>query len=407
MNILFLSELYYPHGSGAELATYLYAKYLAAAGHKVTVITNEFQSEKRVTTENNVTVYRLPLFQGTDSVKYSILKRIDILFSPFLKKSIKWSDIVYIPRLWYSAALMAKAYGKPVVFHLHDYIPICPLSNVYDFSQNGICQRRLHDCSMRCIYITEQLHRRSVSQSIFSIFLNFTLRDYALAFLRMSDAIVCISKEQKRILLSKAPDLEEKTALIYNPLPEPLNEPISGSNFGYFGGSDTTKGFQVLCKSLKYIKENNLRIPPIQATKLGDLDRKYDSQLRDLGFVPHGRLDSVNYRQMYSSISSVVIPSIWPEPWPYVTLEAILEGRLVIAASIGGIPEQVESSKAFLFEPGDYKTLGDYLVSVSSLRRSDIFEIGQKNKDSFLKRFSNEKSVTSFIKLCDSIAHYT
>lgn len=32
MNILFLSELIFPHGGGAEFATYLYAKLLAKLG---------------------------------------------------------------------------------------------------------------------------------------------------------------------------------------------------------------------------------------------------------------------------------------------------------------------------------------------------------------------------------------
>ena len=40
MNILFLSELFYPHGSDGELATYLYAKLLSQKGFNVKVVTN-------------------------------------------------------------------------------------------------------------------------------------------------------------------------------------------------------------------------------------------------------------------------------------------------------------------------------------------------------------------------------
>jgi hypothetical protein len=47
MNILFLSELFYPHG-GAELATYLYAKLLSEAGFNAVVITNRFTGESDV-----------------------------------------------------------------------------------------------------------------------------------------------------------------------------------------------------------------------------------------------------------------------------------------------------------------------------------------------------------------------
>jgi len=46
MNILFLSEWFYPHGSGAELATYLYAKLLNEADFNVVVTTNRFAGER-------------------------------------------------------------------------------------------------------------------------------------------------------------------------------------------------------------------------------------------------------------------------------------------------------------------------------------------------------------------------
>lgn len=38
MNVLFLSELFYPHGSGAELATYLYADLLSKSDFNFRVI---------------------------------------------------------------------------------------------------------------------------------------------------------------------------------------------------------------------------------------------------------------------------------------------------------------------------------------------------------------------------------
>lgn len=45
LRILFLSELFYPHGGGAELATYLYAKLLSSAEFNVVVVTNRFSGE--------------------------------------------------------------------------------------------------------------------------------------------------------------------------------------------------------------------------------------------------------------------------------------------------------------------------------------------------------------------------
>jgi hypothetical protein len=60
----FLSELFYPHGSGGELATYLYARLLSKADFNVVMVTNRFAGESQFSKEGNLTVYRLPLFKA-------------------------------------------------------------------------------------------------------------------------------------------------------------------------------------------------------------------------------------------------------------------------------------------------------------------------------------------------------
>lgn len=152
MKILFLSELFYPHGGGAELATYLYANLLSVAGFNVVVVTNRFASESPFSKNGNLMIYRLPLFKEDRNTKYSILKRFDVLFSSFMRKIMKWADAIYIARFWYSAMPLAKAYRKPVITHLHDYVPICPLSNSYDVSKDVVCDHNGLLCPPRCFF---------------------------------------------------------------------------------------------------------------------------------------------------------------------------------------------------------------------------------------------------------------
>ena len=56
-NILFLSELFYPHGGGGELATYLYAKLLAKEDFAVKVVTNRFLEEPKKCQDGNLEIY--------------------------------------------------------------------------------------------------------------------------------------------------------------------------------------------------------------------------------------------------------------------------------------------------------------------------------------------------------------
>lgn len=39
----------------------------------------------------------------------------------------------------------------------------------------------------------------------------------------------------------------------------------------------------------------------------------------------------------------VVVPSLWPEPWPTIALEALAAGRPVVATAVGGLPDMVDS----------------------------------------------------------------
>ena len=76
------------------------------------------------------------------SLKYSILRRFDVLLSRYLGKLIAWADVVYIPRFWFSAILLAKKRRKPVIVHLHDFIPICPLASLYYMPEGELCRKR-------------------------------------------------------------------------------------------------------------------------------------------------------------------------------------------------------------------------------------------------------------------------
>lgn len=56
---------------------------------------------------------------------------------------------------------------------------------------------------------------------------------------------------------------------------------------------------------------------------------------------------------LYGAADLVVVPSVWPEPFPLVVLEAMAAGIPVIASRIGGIPEALEPTfSRHLVHPG-------------------------------------------------------
>ena len=67
---------------------------------------------------------------------------------------------------------------------------------------------------------------------------------------------------------------------------------------------------------------------------------------------------------------AVVVPSVWPEPFPMAVLEALAAGRPVVASITGGIPEMVtDTREALLVAPGDAAALGGCTQSDHARRR--------------------------------------
>jgi glycosyltransferase involved in cell wall biosynthesis len=401
LNILFLSELFYPNGGGAELATYLYAKLLSEAKFNVVVIANRFAGEPEFSRNEGFTVYRLPLFRRGDSVKYSVLQRVDVLFSSFMRKWMKWADIVYVPRFWFSAIPLAKALGKPVITHLHDYIPICPLATFYDLNKCRVCESAF--CSLGCIYGNER-RKLSSLKAVESTLLNLTVWRFLRKCISQSDAVICVSKVQKDILARSAPWLASKLRVIYNPLPDLTHLPMDGADFGYFGGSNYMKGYSVLLNALSILHRKNASKPVrVHATKFFTQHRKEAEKLSITQFVPYDKLNKTAYQQIYKKICAVIVPSIWHEPLPYVVVEAMLNGRIVIGSKMGGIPEQLENCKgAFLFEAGNHFELANMVNFVNELSHESKVDLGAQNRQMVCSRFNKEKTLKAFIQICSN-----
>jgi len=401
LNILFLSELFYPHGGGAELATYLYAKLLSSAGFSVVVVTNRFSGEPEFSNSEGFVVYRLPLFRKAANVKYSVLKRLDVLLSVFMRKLLRWADVVYVPRFWFSAIPLAKALGKPVITHLHDYIPICPLAIRYDVVRGDVCERQ--NCYLNCIVAYEK-RKRGLTKVIGSVFLNTTAWRCLREFVGLSDFIICVSKAQRDIIVKYLPSLEDKVRVIYNPMPSLSLMEMNGNDFGYFGGPGYLKGFHVLMNALRYRKREGFKSVVVHATKFSSANERFgrllESARRDLGFTVYGRLNSYEYDKVYRKIRAVIVPSIWHEPLPYVVSEAILRGRIVIASSVGGIPGQTEGCKGvFLLQPNNSKELARTIEIVSMLNKEVVTNLGLRNREVFLKKQKNEDVLHHFVKV--------
>lgn len=61
---------------------------------------------------------------------------------------------------------------------------------------------------------------------------------------------------------------------------------------------------------------------------------------------------------------ALVVPSLWPEVFPFVICEAFSAGVPVIGSDIGGISDMLAEKRGFLFPPGDVDRLGAAIKEV-------------------------------------------
>jgi glycosyltransferase involved in cell wall biosynthesis len=234
--------------------------------------------------------------------------------------------------------------------------------------------------------------------------LNSMGRKYIEWLASMGDAVICVSNAQKRLIMQTCGKIFwRKFHVIYNPIPKISYVDVNGDDFGYFGGPNISKGFLVLYNAMKILNGYKRKYVTVHATKFQSFPNK--EILGNIGFKLYGKLDEFEYENLYKQIRAVIIPSIWEEPLPYVVVEALMKRRLVIASNVGGINEMVNGcSGTFLFEPNDYEHLSELIGYVNGLDKQEMLELGAKNRETFSKKFSNEKAIMNFIYVLEKIA---
>lgn len=108
----------------------------------------------------------------------------------------------------------------------------------------------------------------------------------------------------------------------------------------YAGRLSHEKGVDMLLHAVALIPDLRLRI--VGTGVLEGALRAYvrEHELEDrVSFVGH--LSKEALREEMLRCSSVVVPSQWPENYPFAVLEAQAMGKVVIASRVGGIPEQI------------------------------------------------------------------
>ncbi len=375
MKILQINKFFYLKG-GAERYFFDLAEVLSRNGHQVLVFSSQNQENFDYPGQENFAEYLD--FNQRQGWLSDFRKAIKVFWNREAAKKLEKIIIEQKPEIAHlhnffghlspSIVYLLKKYQIPVVVTLHDYKWICPNYLLFNRNQDGqLC----YDCLKNGHY-RKCLAKKCVKDSYLKSLIGYLEGKWQKDILKLADQIdVFIAPS--RFIKNKLQESGIESGKIKQ-IPNFLD-----SAWIDFKDKDKIKPIQpylFYCGRLSREKGINLLI-----SAFAELAEKYPEwQLKIAGIGPEGievaraaeenkqiqLLGQLGGNQLKSFIQNayaVVIPSLWPENFPYAALESFALAKPVIAAKTGGLPELLNrEANGILFKRGDRQDLKEKLI---------------------------------------------
>jgi glycosyltransferase involved in cell wall biosynthesis len=276
-------------------------------------------------------------------------------------------------------------YGRYInIYTAHDYWLICPQN---DLRINGI-----QDCTGKSC-ITCALKRKKPPQ----------LWRYHNSFKRITSKLDLIIAPSTYLQRRLSRELAIKSAVIQNFAPLPpsrIHEQEYSDYYLFVGSLEEHKGIMNLLEVLS--KSRDKIGAKLLIVGRGSLEIKirhfiHKHSLQD-SVIFIGAVNKEDLYSLYYKARALVVPSIWPENAPLVTLEALSVGTPVIASNTGGLPEIIgKIDKKLVFD--DFMEL-EYLLA--NFHKNDV--ASNKIMEVYEKNFSPKAFIDKYIAAIHNIS---
>jgi glycosyltransferase involved in cell wall biosynthesis len=335
-----------------------------------------------------------------------------------IKKLIKENgpfDVAHIHNIYHqispSILPILKKYKIPVVMTVHDYSLVSPNINLFlrDKIYDKICGNNFFRCVVdRCV-------KRSFVASFWCSLEMWFHHKILNVYKKNIDLFIVPSEFVKNKLIEAGYD-GNKIKIIPHfadikkfPVSPPERLPSfsragsfqfqdSGNYMLYFGRISEEKGIGVLIEAMKQLPELKLKI-----VGEGPSFKNYGFRIMNYGLKNIELLGYKNQDELQNLILSaylIIVPSLCPETFGLSALEAMAQGKCVIASDIGALPELIDND--FLFEPDNVFELVELIKRLTNDVNCVIIN-GQENKEKADQLYGKERHYSKIFGLYESI----
>ena len=415
MKILIVTNGYPPTAvGGVETYSAELSRYLARQGHQATVFCRESdftRADYEITAElmDQVKIVRVVNdFKHVQSFRQTIVDyRMEEIFNECL--DTERPDLIHFNHLIaLSARLPLVAAGRhiPTITTLHDFWTICHRVNLIDW-RGHICPGPLHGVNCAACVVGGTL-RQKTSQAIAKT--ARLAKEVLPARLRRSMRAALPTGEDQPPALASSPEIFTERLSIFteailssqrilvpseyvrsqfanNGIPferievlslgiqelpaAQASKPVPGLlTFAAIGPLQPIKGMDIAIKAFRSVSGEHLRLKIFGRTDLyprNHVRRVIELAQADPRVSLMGPFTPDERATVFDSFEVLIVPSRAPETFSFVTREALILGKPVIAAQIGALPEIIhDGMNGFLFEPGNTQQLADRLRSFAN-----------------------------------------
>jgi glycosyltransferase involved in cell wall biosynthesis len=369
MRILFVSSSYSPVLGGLQTTTHDLAQHLLKNGHQIEVIANRYpRSLPAAETMAGVAVTRWHFIDPR--LQYLRNGRFDLFLA----------GLFYFPLTFFR--LLARIHRtKPDVVNLH-------------FVRAPTLFVLIAHC-LRPFRLVVSFHGDDVEG-----FSQRTAFDkwVCKAILRRADAVTTCSRYLLNQLAKVAPTVTDKARAVHYGLHTPLAEAsvntARSSELVSAGRMVPKKGLDVLLRAVALMQDES------QLTLMGDGPEKdtLKSLAKEIGVDNRVTFQPTQSRaQVLAAMATckmVIIPSRL-EPFGMVALEAMSQGKPIVASKVGGLPEFLEGADAVLVAPDDPLVLAKAIEEVIG-RLANNPDFGARNRE-LAEKFTLERMMNGYL----------